>query len=128
MAWLQFGSVFPLFRFSLLFFVDFFFFYSRYPHVPVCPSSHLFWAVAAPHGTLTAASWANVGSRISRNGSGKAQLPRFCEIVFALFGVRVPARYIPLVSIRLVSAQLMLPLLCSYHLAEVIHAGVEIVA
>ncbi|KAH9721958.1 protein NEN1 [Citrus sinensis] len=65
---------------------------SRCPHVPVCPSSHLFRVVAAPHGTLTAASWANVGSRISRNGSGKAQLPRFCEIVFPLFGVRVPAR------------------------------------
>ncbi|KAH9762475.1 putative lactoylglutathione lyase [Citrus sinensis] len=70
--------------------------------------------VAAPHGTLTAASWANVGSRISRNGSGKAQLPRFCEIVLPLFGVRVPARYIPLVSIRLGSARVAPALLVPF--------------
>ena len=86
MAWLKFGSVFPLLIFLYPFFVDFFFFYSRCPHVPACPSSPLFRVVGAPHGALTAALWANVGSRVSRNSSGKVQLPWFCEIVFPLFG------------------------------------------
>ncbi|KAH9701809.1 CHUP1-like protein [Citrus sinensis] len=36
------------------------------------PSIPLFRVVAAPHGILTATLWANVGSRVSLNGSGKS--------------------------------------------------------
>ncbi|KAH9698664.1 UvrD-like helicase ATP-binding domain-containing protein [Citrus sinensis] len=38
----------------------------------VYPSSPLFRVVVASHGILTATLWANVGSRISHNGSGKS--------------------------------------------------------
>ena len=60
MAWLQLGSVFPFPVFSVPFFIDFFPFYSRCPHLFVCPSSHLFRVVATPHGALTVTLWANV--------------------------------------------------------------------
>ena len=126
-AWFQFGSVFPLSVFSLPFLIDFFFFYSRRPHVSVCHSSHLFRVVKAPHGILTATLWANVGSRISHSGSGESATTAILWDRVSAFlgdGYRLG---IWLWSV-FVSDQLKLPLFCSYHWAEVIHAGVEIVA
>ncbi|KAH9715423.1 Receptor-like protein 1 [Citrus sinensis] len=45
---------------------------ARCPPFSVYPSSLFFRIVAALHGTLTATLWANVGSRVFRNGSGKS--------------------------------------------------------
>ncbi|KAH9657675.1 hypothetical protein KPL70_023178 [Citrus sinensis] len=56
-------------------------------HVFVYPSSLLFRVVVTPHGTLTATLWANVGSRVSRNGSGKsATTVILWDRVLAFFG------------------------------------------
>ena len=71
-VWIQFSRVFPSLSFFSPFFIDFFFFYSHCPTFPFILHPSFFWVVAAPHGTLTATLWANMRSRVSRNGSGKS--------------------------------------------------------
>ena len=63
--------------------------------------------MAAPHGTLTATLWANVGSRVSRNGSGKsATTVILWDRVPAFWGIGIGSvydsgRYITLAGTRL---------------------------
>ena len=53
-------------------FIGFFFFYNRCPTFSLTLHPPFFRVVVASHGILTATLWANVGSRISHNGSGKS--------------------------------------------------------
>ena len=68
MAWLQFGSVFPLsvsFPFSSS--ISSPFIAAICPTFSVYPLSLLFRVVAAPHGALTVTLWVNLGSCVSFN-------------------------------------------------------------
>ena len=133
MAWLQFGRVFPLSIFLSLSSSISSSFIAAVPHfhLPFIP----------PFSDSGSPSWDFncyiVGKR------GMARLPqRFWEkrnyrdsvgSCSRFLGGLVSARYMTLVGILpwpvLVSGWLMfIPVFCSYHLAEVIHAGAEIVA
>ncbi|KAK9189728.1 hypothetical protein WN943_018327 [Citrus x changshan-huyou] len=63
-------------------------------HVSIYLSSPLFRVIAAPHGTLTATLWANVGSRVSRNGSEKsATTVIMWDHVSAFWGIGIGSVY-----------------------------------
>ena len=63
--------------------------------------------MAAPHGTLTATLWANMGSSVSRNGSGKSTTTVILwDRVLAFWEIDIGSvfdsgRYITLAGIRL---------------------------
>ncbi|KAK9218833.1 hypothetical protein WN943_007471 [Citrus x changshan-huyou] len=63
-------------------------------HVSIYPSSPLLRVVAASHGILTVSLWANVGSRVFRNGSGKsATTVILWDRVPAFWGVGIGSVY-----------------------------------
>ena len=118
------GLGYNLASFSLLsvffsFFIDFFFFYSRCPTFPFTFHPPFFRVVAAPHGTLTATLWANVGSHFSLNGSEKsATFVILLDRVPALWRmgigfVYVPSRYIPLAGTHFCSTHICRRLIIS---------------
>ena len=98
------------------------------PTFSVYPLSPLFQVVAAPHGALTVTLWANVRSCVSFNSYGK-------NATIAILWDRVPTfsgdEYrlgICFWSVFVSGRFMFAPVFCSYYSAEVIHAGVEIVA
>ena len=137
MVWFQSGRFFSSLNFSVPFFIGFFLFYSRCPTFPFTLHPPLSRVVAAPHGTPTAISWVNVGHCVSLDSSGRsATVVLSWDRVLALWGmsicsVYVSGRCIPLADICLWSAHICRGLIISvlpYHLAEVTHAGVGVMA
>ena len=123
MAWLQFGSVFPLSVFlSFSSSISSSFIAAVCPTFSVYPLSPLFRVVAAPHGVLTVTLWANVGSCVSFHSYGK-------NATIAILWDRVPAFSGDECRLDICFWSVhVCPVLWSYYLAEVIHAGVEVVA
>ena len=121
MAWLQFGSVFPLSVFFLPFSSSTFSsFIAAIPHfrLPLTPP---FSGSGSPSWGSDCYIVANVGSRVSFNGSGKSTTA-------AILWDYVPAFLGNVYRFDMNIWSVYAPVLCSYPTAEVIYARLEIVA